>query len=470
MRLLTGLFLIGALVAPALAAELAPWGTFRGNPQRTGNTDGQAGPAKPAVRWIVRARDHFVASPVAIRDGLYVAGIGTFNRPTISLVRWNRQPPETIWSKTAPLPQLPTVSSPAVAGDYLLFGDGMHQDAGGTFYCLDSRTGFPIWQFSLSGELIHMEGGPLVVGNHAYIGAGGGGVLCVEWDKAVLNGKEYDLPAALRMQQKKWEELQAKFATDKQKDPDLAFPPDESQLLPFTPKRIWHKGQNRWHVDAPINAAGELLLVPSSYLDKEKVGERALYALNRADGSVVWKTELSYNPWGGATVVENTVLVPGSSIGYYLKELKMAKGDLTALDLKTGQRRWRQELPSGGIVGCVAAADGLAIATATDGRVRAYAVTDGERRWTYDCKTPIFAPAAIAAGVVYVADLHGTVHALNLKTGNPIWTFATAPAVGNPGMVYAGPIVHNGQIFVVTCNLEGPNIGKPTAIVCLGNP
>ena len=140
-----------------------------------------------------------------------------------------------------------------------------------------------------------------------------------------------------------------------------------------------------------MNVAGDLLLVPTSYLDKEKVGERALYALNNANGDTVWKRDLTYNPWGGATVAGDLAIVTGSSIGYYYKELKGAKGDVTALDLKTGAVKWRKEIPTGGVLGCVAASDGLAVCTATDGKVRAYKLADGERAWLYDAKMPFFA-------------------------------------------------------------------------------
>ncbi len=73
----------------------------------------------------------------------------------------------------------------------------------------------------------------------------------------------------------------------------------------------------------------------------------ARYALKMADGETAWKAELKFNPWGGATVAGDLVIVPGSSIGYYYKELKGAKGDITAFDLKTGEQRWRKEIPTG---------------------------------------------------------------------------------------------------------------------------
>jgi outer membrane protein assembly factor BamB len=81
---------------------------------------------------------------------------------------------------------------------------------------------------------------------------------------------------------------------------------------------------------------------------------------------------------------------------------------------------------------------------------------------------PVFAPPAVAGGVVYVADLAGTVHAIDLKTGNAKWTFSIAKETGAPGMVYGGVTVTGGKLVVATCNLEGPFAGKETVIVCIG--
>jgi hypothetical protein len=43
---------------------------------------------------------------------------------------------------------------------------------------------------------------------------------------------------------------------------------------------------------------------------------------------------------------------------------------------------------------------------------------------------------------VYVADLLGTVHAIDAKTGAPKWTFPLGK--DTPGMVYGGVTVHGG--------------------------
>jgi outer membrane protein assembly factor BamB len=118
----------------------------------------------------------------------------------------------------------------------------------------------------------------------------------------------------------------------------------------------------------------------------------------------------------------------------------------------------------------VALGQGLAVAAATDGRVRAYDVNAGAFKWSYDAKAPFFAPVALAGDTVYAADLRGVVHAINLKTGGPRWKLdlGADAAVASPGMVYAGPVVHGGRVYVATCNLTGEFANKPTAVVCIG--
>ena len=80
------------------------------------------------------------------------------------------------------------------------------------------------------------------------------------------------------------------------------MPPSEDALPRPTPKLVWQKGETKWHVDAPVCVAGDRVLVATSLLEKEKVGERALYALNAATGETAWRADLPLNPWGGASV------------------------------------------------------------------------------------------------------------------------------------------------------------------------
>src|SRR4051794_22491063 len=80
--LLAGALVALGLVGPAWSAEQG-WSTYRGNLQRTGNTDDRPGPAAPRVLWAMKSRDHFIASPVPCGDRLLISGLGGFNTSTL---------------------------------------------------------------------------------------------------------------------------------------------------------------------------------------------------------------------------------------------------------------------------------------------------------------------------------------------------------------------------------------------------
>ncbi|MCE9531116.1 MAG: PQQ-binding-like beta-propeller repeat protein [Planctomycetes bacterium] len=461
-------FILMLLAMPLAAAE--PWSTYRGNPQRSGNTDGKVGPEKPTVLWAYRSQDHFIASPVPSADSVIFSGLGAFNRPNMLALPINpKKVVEPTWTRTSPYLKLPTVSSPAISGKTLIFGDGMHQTDGAVLHCIPADGSMPLWQLTIPGELVHLEGSPSVSGNRVYMGGGAAGVLCVETDKAAIDGKEYDLPTLSKMQGEKWKELQAKFEVEKKKDPDFAIPPSDDQLHKAKPKILWQQGSQKWHVDAPVNVVGDKVIVASAFLEKEKVGDRAIYCLNAATGDQVWRAALDINPWGGAAIEGDTVIVTSSTIAYDPKALKGAKGEIVALDLAKGTVLWKKEVP-GGVLGCAAIANGLAVFTCSDGKVRAFSLKDGERRMLYDAKAPIFAPPAVVGDTVYAADLKGIVHAIDLKSGSAKWMLdlGNDPLVKSPGMVYGGIMVHDGKLFLGTCNLEGPNVRQGTVVVCIG--
>ena len=218
-----------------------------------------------------------------------------------------------------------------------------------------------------------------------------------------------------------------------------------------------------------MNFADGKVFVTSSYLDKEKTGDRAVFCLDAATGKELWRSPIPTNPWGGVTIDGDNVILATCSVSYDYKLLKGAKGEVLALSAADGKPKWSKPIPAGGVLGCVAVADGLAVTAATDGKVRVFASKDGERKFIYDCKAPVMAPAAVSSGVAYVADCNGIVHAIDLKSGTALWTLdLAADPVKAPGGSIGGPILHGGKLYLATCNLDGPFARKPTAIIRVG--
>lgn len=464
-------FLCIALSVCAGSAR-ADWPTARGNPARTGAADDAAGPTDPKVLWVHAAKDNFIASPVVDGELLVVSGLGAFNTSSIyALAAADGAAAMRIrWAKSPPFLKLPTVSAPAVVAGQLLFGDGMHQTDGASVHCLATDTGRLAWRYSIPGELVHIEGGPTAAGGKVYFGAGHAGVVCLDPSRLTLGGKELNATEVKGLQDKRWQELLAAYEAEKKKDPDFAIPPSEDQLPQATPKLVWQQGQNAWHVDAAVAVVGDNVLAASAYLDAEKSGERALLCLAIGDGKLRWKSPLKFNPWAGPTVIDQTVLVGGSSIRFDPQEISKGRGEVAAMNLTDGKVVWQRDVP-GGVVSSVAAANGLAVFTATDGKVRAWDLSTGRTAWTYDAKTPFFAAPAIAGKLAYVADLKGVVHAVQLADGKAVWKLDLAKdsAMKSGGMVYGSPVVAKGRLYVATCNLEGDGASGGSVVVCIGN-
>ncbi len=461
------LILFGSVQSRAQSPDA--WSTYRGNAQRTANTDGVAGPTTPKVLWALKSKEHYIASPVPMGNRLFVSGLGAFNLGNFSCL--TTEPgvkARVLWSKSTPYLKLPTVSSPAIFKNYLIFGDGMHQTNGALLYCLEGTEGAPVWRHSVAGDLVHLEGSPCIVDGRAYIGGGAAGVLCVEIDKAKVAGKTHDLPTVQKLMAEAWKDLQAKYEKVKKTDP-FAIPPSEDNLPPADPARIWQVGEKKWHVDAPVAVVGDKVLAASAFLDKEQVGDRSLFCLDAKTGATVWQARLKLNPWGGPSVAGDTVIVTGGTISMDFNILKGAKGFIAAYDLKKGDLKWIKDI-TGGVVSCAALSGGSAVITATDGKIRAFDIATGDRQWIYDAKMPLFAPVAIAKDTVYAGDLRGVVHAIDLKTGAETWKLdlGVHKDVQAAGMIYGGPVVQGGRVFVATCNLQGPYAGKETAVVCIG--
>ncbi|MCS7166920.1 MAG: PQQ-binding-like beta-propeller repeat protein [Gemmatales bacterium] len=463
-------FILGVTLA-GLGATWADWPTHRGNAARTAAWASPTGPRQPKVLWVYRSTEHYLASPVPTPKTLLVSGLGAFNSPILrALALQGEKAGQVVWSKSVPVLKLPVVCPPAFAGHRLIFGDGMHQTDGATLRCLDAETGLLLWQVEFPGRLVHIESAPTVVGQRAYFGAGNGGVVCVDFSRLTLEGKEMPEDAARQFVLQRWQTLLAQYEADRKKNPETAVPPNESQLAVPLARIAWQVGQEKWHVDAPVNVVGQRVLAGSAYLEMEKLGERALFCLDADTGKVLWQKPLRYNPWAGPTVVGEIVLIGGSNIRFDTRLAKKAKGEVAAFRLNDGQPLWQREVP-GGVLSAIAAHRGLAIFTATDGRVRALDLATGQLRWNYDAKQPFFAGPAVTDDAVYAADLSGTIHALTLETGQRLWTFSLGqdPAVNAPGLIFGSPVLAHGRLYLATCNHEGPHLRQPTVVVCIGD-
>jgi outer membrane protein assembly factor BamB len=464
--------------APSPARAEWEWPTYRGDLRRSGTAGSSPGPRVPAVLWSLPGKSHYLAAPAPGRGSIYLPALGPFNSALALAVDVDPAAERRVrWQKSPPAITLPPACSPVVAEGVVLFGEGMHQNAAGALAAFSAADGLPLWRLEVEGELRHVEGSPAVEGGRIYFGCGSGGVLCADLRRIRMEGRELAPEAAAARVWERWQEFLAAYEKEKASDPDFAVEPDESALPSGTVEVLWTAGADAWHVDTPVAVIGERVIAASSYLDEEKKGTRALFALAAADGRIEWQVRLRWNPWGAPSALrreedgEALILVGSSSVRYDPARLRGARGEVVAVELESGRLRWRREVP-GGVLSPVSIAPSgeLGVFTATDGMVRALRTETGEIAWSHRSDSPYFAGVALASARVYAADLDGAVRALDLQSGAEVWRLdlASHPRVGLPGRVYAPPLCAGERLYVATANVEGPHAGKPTAIVAIG--
>ena len=84
----------------------------------------------------------------------------------------------------------------------------------------------------------------------------------------------------------------------------------------------------------------------------------------------------------------------------------------------------------------------MLICPSTDGGIYALKAATGKQAWNVKTDRPIVASPRIRDGVVYVGSSEGKFRALDLASGNPIWTF---DRLG--GFVESRPLIHDGKVI-----------------------
>lgn len=159
--------------------------------------------------------------------------------------------------------------------------------------------------------------------------------------------------------------------------------------------------------------------------------ENAIYAVDADGGSVYWR-----NATAGfaALPIGDTLYSAGR------------EGSVIALDAATGEQRWTSEMdrPRSMPFAFAEEADALLLAYGNGGEGAFYCFdpASGEVRWRYDGVGESYALAVTDGHRGFTVGTDGTLHAVDLETGEGLWTYAfrrdsyQRPAVAD-GTVYA---------------------------------
>jgi outer membrane protein assembly factor BamB len=155
-------------------------------------------------------------------------------------------------------------------------------------------------------------------------------------------------------------------------------------------------------------------------------------ALDRDSGELLWAWDSGFD----------TLASPGLLEGHLLSSNKL--GQVFALDPRTGAPLWERSLASTVTSSPAFTEDGAAVIVGERaGTVTALSLDDGRPLWTFQTDDSVLSTAAIHDGRVFVGSWDNHLYALDAATGEPQWSWeaeanVTASAAVTQGLVIAG--------------------------------
>ncbi|MBC8877305.1 MAG: PQQ-binding-like beta-propeller repeat protein [Planctomycetes bacterium] len=390
-------------VAPAQRSG-PDWPMHRGSLKRHGWVAGDKGPSCGGVVWSGgRPAEAFYASPAVVGNRVFCVGS---RNDAGRIYCWDADTGDRIWS-SAPSGYRATFSSPVVAGDYLVCGEGLHHTRLARVVCLDVRPGSEghvLWTFQTNS---HVECTPFIYRDRVYVGAGDDGIYC------------------LRL------------------DPDI---PDESRA-------VWHAPGDRFP-----DAETSLVAHEGKVYVGLGVGGNALCVLEAESGKEIGRLSMPY-PVFGPPAIDQGRLYVGMGNADYVNSTDESAGCVCCVDLGTFGVEWSFDTPAA-VLGAIAVDDDQLVFGCCDGRL--YVLDhQGKQVRSWDSHSPLLASPTLTDRFVYVVNRAGMLHALDRRWLEPVWEVS----LGQPGLYLSSPVVARGRVFVGTEHDGLLCVGEPAADV-----
>jgi outer membrane protein assembly factor BamB len=166
-------------------------------------------------------------------------------------------------------------------------------------------------------------------------------------------------------------------------------------------------------------------------------GTESLVALDPGSGSVDWRvafdTEESSSSFQRPAIRDGQVFATAWP------------GQVAAYRAETGEREWSREIDEQMVSSPVATGSGVVVQTRED--VRLLDAADGSPVWTADLDANVTdSVPAVAEGTVFAVDEQESMHAVDLTSGEVLWT---TPFVGK-----SAPVVADGVVYAVRSGFE----------------
>ena len=175
--------------------------------------------------------------------------------------------------------------------------------------------------------------------------------------------------------------------------------------------------------------------------------EGKVYAVDRADGEVIWNVDL------------DTAVAGGVGIGPAHVAITTEQGEVVMLSAADGAEMWRQQLSSE-TLSPIQMNTELAVAQLQNGKLVAMDQNTGERRWAYDSQIPRLtlrgtSAPIVASNVTIAGFANGKLIAVRNDTGLELWQRRITVAEGKTELerlidIDARPLYVDGVIYIVS--------------------
>ena len=417
--------------AGAAEGSESDWPMVRGGPARRGAPPGAQGPTRGGVHWAWEpGGPAFYASPAVVGNRVYMvsARLG-FLGGSGEIFCLDADTGARVW-QSAPDGYRATFSSPVIAGNRLVCGEGLHFTRDARVVCLDLTPGSEgkvLWTHPTKS---HVECTPVVCDGRVYVGAGDDGYYCLELE-----------PAPDGTARVVWHV------------PGEEYPDAETGLAVADGKVYAGLGLGGKALCVLDAATGkELRRIPTPYpvFSPPSIADGKLY-LGMGNGDYVNTAEKA----------RDKVLEKMRDEGKSAEEVEAARqslgpaGEVWCFDLATLEVDWKFDVGQT-VLGAVAVAGDHLYFGSRGGRVYCLG-RDGKPVTTFDAHAPILTAPAVTDAHVYVIADSGTLYGLRRETLEPVWELP----VGTEPSFISSPTAARGRVYVGT---------QADGFLCAGDP
>ena len=183
----------------------------------------------------------------------------------------------------------------------------------------------------------------------------------------------------------------------------------------------------------------------------------SLYAVNPANGTIIWSKELEPLPSGGwfspssFAAIYSTPAFAGRRVfaGSYLLTGSDEHGRIFGLNAENGEIAWifppRGSLAAT-IIGGLTAAGGLVYAGATDHKLYALDEATGDKKWEFTAGDQIWASPVVSGNTIYIGSFDRRLYALDAATGTKKWEYET------DGAIVGAALPFNNTVYIGSYN------------------